>query len=228
MKNLLPIEFWKKYKHLIVIWLAVFAIIVLSILFIPDPFKKISDIIQAQAVVTLVLITWFYAIQTISLVNEQKRTTQEQIIFRNQTKMKTEIDFSERRIEELFHPLWLNLNIIHGLLYTNTVHAQTETDRIEREIRSIYFKKRYMTEINDEVYRSLLSTIEILAIDNRNNFREAETHRSEYETEWKAFSKIFNEEWGKIEKEIFSYYMPGKSRVGEKADNAPSSSGTKA
>lgn len=224
MNKLLPMEFWEKYKHLIIIWLVVFVIIVFSILFIPDPYKIIGDIIQAQAVVTLVLITSFYANQTIGLVNEQKRTTQEQIKFRNQTKMKTDIDFAERRIDQFFHPLWMNLNIIHGLLYSNTVHAQTETDKIETELKSIYFNKSYMTKIDDKIYRDLLTTIGILAIENRNNFKEAQTLRSEYDKEWKSFSKIFNEEWDKIGKEIFSYYMPGESCVGEKSANPPPSS----
>ncbi|MCX6565200.1 MAG: hypothetical protein NTW38_02050 [Candidatus Aminicenantes bacterium] len=185
------------------LWQILFWVISLLLLaiFIPTSPRKISDIVQAQAVISLVLITWYYAIQTKKLVNEQIR-------FRSDTKRKIEVDFLEKRIDDFFHPLWVDLNLIHDSLYTNTISTQKETEQLEINLRSLYFKKRYMTKIDNNIYIDLLNTILLLGIDNHNDFAGSVNKRSEYEKKWKAFITIFNGEWNSIEKAIFLYYMP--------------------
>lgn len=62
----------KEYIGLLLIWIVT---LLLMIILFPnqkdDPLQKVSNIIQAQAVISLVLITWYYSVRTKELVDEQ-------------------------------------------------------------------------------------------------------------------------------------------------------------
>jgi hypothetical protein len=87
---------WLKANWRQIIGLLLWMAIVLVILFIGT--LKASDRIQAGSVVTLVFITWFYAIQTQALVKEERRA------FRAE-RDKRVAEYGEKRITQFLIPL---------------------------------------------------------------------------------------------------------------------------
>jgi hypothetical protein len=77
----------------------------------------LSDRIQAASMITLVFITWFYAVQTQALVKEQRRSLEEE-------KKKRVADFGEKRISELLVPL----NVQLGAFQYRTLQYFEEMD----------------------------------------------------------------------------------------------------
>jgi hypothetical protein len=80
--------------------LAIWAALVLIVLFIGN--MQLSDRIQAASVITLVFITWFYAVQTQALVKEERRALEEE-------KKKRAAEFGEKKITVLLGPLTAKL-----------------------------------------------------------------------------------------------------------------------
>jgi 4-amino-4-deoxy-L-arabinose transferase-like glycosyltransferase len=85
-------------RKLIFIAAGIFALLSLLILLPSKQWStKISSLIQALAIVTLVAVTWFYAIQT----KEQVIRTTELI---SEQRMQRDLQFSERRLHKFYNP----------------------------------------------------------------------------------------------------------------------------
>ena len=85
--------FWNKNKDLIIIGLIWIIVSIPSLIFL---YPQIDQMIQAEAIVTLVFVTIFYAIQTQNLVKEEKK--------------KRGAEFGRIRIEDFLHVLKVELN----------------------------------------------------------------------------------------------------------------------
>lgn len=86
-----------KKGTLITICLLIIAAVSLFLWYIV-PQEKLSNIVQADAIIALVFITLFYARQTQELVNQEKISLKEQ-------RMKMNADFGERKLKEFYMPL---------------------------------------------------------------------------------------------------------------------------
>ncbi len=86
----------------------------------------ISDKIQALAIVTLIFVTIFYAIQTQRLVKQEKISLEEQ-------KKKNHADFWERKLKEYFLPVRIALMDFIGLLSIKALPS----DEIKKEVLKI-------------------------------------------------------------------------------------------
>jgi hypothetical protein len=87
--------FWERNKGLIIIGL-IWIIVSIPILIFLCP--KVDEMIQAEALITLVFVTMFYARQTKMLVEQEKKSLEEQ-------KKKINADFEEKKLKEFYYPL---------------------------------------------------------------------------------------------------------------------------
>ncbi len=102
---------------------------------------QIGDKIQAWAIITLVFITLFYAIQTQRLVKQENRTLEMDRKFRQSS-------FYERVLIDVFHPLKANIFFIKA-----SVEAQEGTiENIKNTFTQITFhRSKYSHVINPEI-----------------------------------------------------------------------------
>lgn len=157
--------------------------------------QTISNILQAQAVITLVLVTWFYAQQTKYLVDEQKNAIRE-------TKRKIQVDFLERRISEFYHPYILLLDKIKDVLNSSEIE-HLRADSFHEELSSLYFKREYMTNISITLVSSMNSIIAELRMYGRQLGPET---ISKFNEITKSVRDFLVAEWRDIEREIKEYY----------------------
>ena len=87
----------------IAVWAAIVSIIFFQSGLDSQPRLSLSDKIQAMSVITLVFITWFYAVQTQRLVKEQKNAIEEE-------RKKRSAEFGVERIENFLRPLLQHLD----------------------------------------------------------------------------------------------------------------------
>lgn len=112
---------------------------------------------------------------------------------------------------------------IHSGLFDNRELSFDNMRALLINTNSIYYKKRYMTKINNDLYFDILNSAFLLNIENKNNFASSADKRLEFDKKWKVFRDLFRNEWDLIEKEIYNYYMPN-SKVeagGEEEPTAP-------
>jgi len=122
---------WLKKHRGTFIGVSVWAAIISIMLFTGS--LKLSDRIQAVSILTLVFITWFYAVQTQDLVKEQRRALEEE-------KKKRDAEFGEKRITVFLGPLSAMLeeyNDALGLVHTDGVEFNREDFRADlNQLRS--------------------------------------------------------------------------------------------
>jgi hypothetical protein len=91
--------FQKRNKDLIIIGLS-WIIVSISILILLCP--QVNEMIQAEAIITLVFVTWFYAKQTQKQAKFAKNLLDEQ-------KLKKDLEFNERRLHNFYNPFFESL-----------------------------------------------------------------------------------------------------------------------
>ena len=97
---------WKgKKDYIILVLVGITAFILVLIFLCPEKDK----IIQAELIVILICITWYYAIQAQKLVKQQKLSLDE-------GKNKRVAEFGEKRIEDFLHVLKVELNYMEEKL----------------------------------------------------------------------------------------------------------------
>lgn len=97
---------WKENKGLIIlafIWILVS--IVVLVLLCPET----SEMIQAEAIATLVFVTIFYAVQTHRLVEKQEKSTTEE-------RKRRDAEFADRKLQEFLSPMIFNLVLLEFTL----------------------------------------------------------------------------------------------------------------
>ena len=100
------ITFFQKWWE-VLIGVAVFIVINIAIFLLNN--NQINNSIQATAVIGLILVTWFYAIQTQKLVEEEKKSLDEE-------KEKRRAEYGEKRIEYFLNPLFFGLKYLKANL----------------------------------------------------------------------------------------------------------------
>jgi len=110
------------------------------LLWFAKPQQTWSIIIQADAIITLILVTWAYAIRTKDLVDQQKISLEEQ-------KKKRTIDFWERRINEFYEPFFDKLNKMRSKINLDTFGKKI-AENILKDVEDFYWKRRYMISID--------------------------------------------------------------------------------
>ncbi|MFW6172230.1 MAG: hypothetical protein ACOC5T_00595 [Elusimicrobiota bacterium] len=107
---------------------------------------RVSDKVQALAIITLVFITLYYAIQTHKLVQQEKLSLEEE-------RKRRITNFGEKRLKEFYLPLIRELTNILGAL------KGTEPEKIEdinesfHKFIKIYLDKHYLckSSINEKI-----------------------------------------------------------------------------
>lgn len=122
---------WLETKWRQIIGLLLWAVIALIILFIGS--LRLSDRIQAVSVVTLVFITWFYAVQTQDLVREERRAFDAE-------RDKRVAEYGEKRITHFLVPLRNKLQQLKdGLSIINNPRSRPLIDQWEDVISPIRY-----------------------------------------------------------------------------------------
>lgn len=122
-------EIWKREKWIWVLWPLIALGIIPLFYFVSkgEPLffwrDLIHNIVQAEAIINLVFITLYYAIQTRRLVEEERK------IFKREEKRRN-ADYKERKLEEFFYPFFFKINYITPLLKKLTKENIEESTRI--------------------------------------------------------------------------------------------------
>ena len=117
--------FWNKNKDLIIIGF-IWIIVSIPVLIFLCP--QIDQMIQAEAIVTLVFVTIFYAIQTQKLVKQEKISLEEE-------KKKRYAEFGEKRIEKFLIPILEKLEILVKSLHKMKFNMQNANEIRDMEIK---------------------------------------------------------------------------------------------
>ncbi len=113
----MEIRAWSKAHRRLLAGVSAWALIIGVVL--SQSGMSLSDRIQAIAIITLVFITWFYAVQTQALVREERRALEEE-------KKRRSAEFGERKITILLGPLSEKLKDYY---YCHTEPFFDETDK---------------------------------------------------------------------------------------------------
>lgn len=126
---------------------------------------KISDKIQAWAVVTLAVITGIYAYQTFKLVQQEKISLSEE-------KKRRTVDFWQSRLTEFFIPLKINLQKMQKVVkfepFSSDAFSKTLSEFIE------LMSKAYM--LSPELNNSLISFLNMFKFQKREKVEEGEKY----------------------------------------------------
>lgn len=125
-----------------IIWLIIAAVIIANLYFSSKNIaifswnELINNTIQTVAIITLVFITQFYAKQTQALVNQEKISLEEE-------KKKRYADFGEKRIDDFYNPLLVELGKLRGILDGPSINT-SEVRQHKMQILEIGFKNVHM------------------------------------------------------------------------------------
>ena len=155
--------FWKENKDLIIlVFIWILASIFVLILLCP----QIDEMIQAEAIITLVFVTIFYAIQT------QKLVKQEKISLEEEKKRKT-VDFWQSRLIEFFLPLRINLQKLQVIVMEFRPFSSDEFSKIISEFIEL-MSKAYM--LSPEMNNALISFTGMFRFQRRDKVEEGEKY----------------------------------------------------
>jgi len=181
----------KRNKDLIIIGI-IWIIISIPILIMLYP--KVGEMIQAEAIITLVFVTIFYAVQTQKMVKEEEK--------------RRKADYWERRIKEFYKPLWDRLNTVRNEIKIDTL-GEGRTVEILKDVEDFLWEKRYMIPIDtfnkiNELHTELfIASIDIAQLDNKEvkellkQLRRAESKvRTIIVDEWKSIEASIRKIYG--------------------------------
>jgi len=181
-----------KKERLFIHWLL--AIIIASVLLVfLKPQETINNIIQAIAIITLVFVTWVYAKRTGDLVEQEKKTLEE-------NKKKKDADYWEKRINEFYQPFIVKLNNIKEELY-NEQRDTKKMNELRNDAQCFFWKKKYM--ISQETVKKIEKLQ--LTIFQAELDRRKKSFKKYYEAE-KEVRTTINNEWNEIEDKIRKFY----------------------
>ena len=126
---------------------------------------KISDKIQAWAVVTLAVITGIYAYQTFKLVQQEKISLDEE-------KKRRTVDFWQSRLTEFFIPLKINLQKLQKVVKLEPFSSDEFSKTISEFIELM--SKAYM--LSPELNNSLISFLNMFKFQKREKVEEGERY----------------------------------------------------
>jgi len=131
MKNV-----WKENRKIVILWFLIILGVSILLYFLSEN-NIINNIVQADAIITLVFITYFYARQTQNLVEQEKKSLQEE-------KNKRYADFGEKRLKHFYYPITDN-NAGLSMEYYNYPNLEISALRdFQRKIDAIFLENRYM------------------------------------------------------------------------------------
>jgi len=154
--------FWNKNKDLIIIGLIWFIISIPVLIFLCP---QIDQMIQAEAIVTLVFVTIFYAIQTQKLVKQEKISLDEE-------KKRRTVDFWQSRLTEFFIPLKINLQKLQKVVKFEPFSSD-EFSKIISEFIEL-MSKAYM--LSSEMNNALISFTSMFKFQRRDKVEEGEKY----------------------------------------------------
>ncbi|MGB2764118.1 MAG: hypothetical protein WBC20_06860 [Candidatus Aminicenantaceae bacterium] len=188
--------FWKKYKDLMIIGI-IWIIVSILILIILCP--EVGEMIQAEALITLVFVTIFYAKQTQNLVEQEKISLEDQ-------KSKRRADYGEKKLKEFYNPLKYK---IHKL--KNTIIVQPNlikpiillyNDILKLGSEHEYFVKKE----NEEVIVELLNVLWEIKDINILNKEKVKVWKKKGLIEAEKVINIVKKEINIVKKEIDKVY----------------------
>ena len=151
------------------------------LLWFAKPQQTWSIIIQADAIITLILVTLYYAIQTQKMVKQEKISLDEE-------KKRRSVDFWQSRLTEFFIPLKINLlkwqTVMKFKPFSVGEHLKTLSEFIE------IMSKAYM--LTAEMSNSLISFMNMFKFQKRDKVEEAEKYEIIEKTEELLKKGIFS------------------------------------
>ena len=153
---------WGKNIDLIIL---VFFWILASITILILLFPQIDEMIQAEAIITLVFVTIFYAIQTQKLVKQEKISLDEE-------KKRRTVDFWRSRLTEFFLPLRINLQKLQTVVKFEPFSSD-EFSKIISEFIEL-MSKAYM--LSPEMNNALISFTGMFRFQRRDKVEEGEKY----------------------------------------------------
>ena len=178
-------KLWKENKDLIIlVFIWILASIFVLILLCP----QIDEMIQAEAIITLVFVTIFYAIQTQKLVKQEKISLEEE-------KKRRTVDFWQSRLIEFFLPLRINLQKLQEIVMEFRPFSSDEFSKTLSEFIEL-MSKAYM--LSPELNNSLISFLNMFKFQKREKVEEAEKYAINEQSE-ELLKKV------NIEIRIFEY-----------------------
>jgi hypothetical protein len=185
------------YKSLLILWTILMIGIVGSMLFLSSKSQLLSNIIQAAAVVTLVLVTWFYAKQTQEQAKFPKSLLDEQ-------KLKRGLEFNERRLQFFYNPFFEHLHEAVEIFEEKRIEEIREI--LEKPRREIFWPHYFMLQKETrKMVSEFFFELIVDAVDEGNNQLE-ENAKSKLRKDFDEIRKKLNEEREKIEAYISDNY----------------------
>jgi len=154
--------FWKENKGLITL-VFIWDLVSISVLILLYP--QIDEMIQAEAIITLVFVTIFYAIQTQKLVKQQKISLDEE-------KKRRTVDFWQSRLTEFFLPLRINLQKLQAIMEFKPFSADEFSKTLSELIELM--SKAYMLSL--ELNNALISFTNMFKFQRRDKVEEGEKY----------------------------------------------------
>lgn len=112
-------KLWKKSKWLLITWIFLVLLVFFTfVFFLPcsDQRELANNIIQAIAIITLVLVTLSYAISTMELAEQTRNQSDRTAALIEDQKLSRDLDFREKILEKFCMPLQYRLNNLKSQL----------------------------------------------------------------------------------------------------------------
>jgi len=171
------------------------------LLLLLKPHDKISNIIQADAILALVIITVFYAKQMQELVKEERIALEDE-------KKKRYAEFGKIRLEQFYYPLDLNFTGLEIEFKKPQINLRNiEIHR--KKVKEIYLNKIYMSSESMKASFDAF-VLELMALKETAKTKLKEKINKDVLGELKKASRICMKETREIENNIkitFGYFV---------------------
>jgi len=147
---------------LIFFWLLTIVIVLILLIFV-EAKGKTGNIIQSIAIITLVFVTWFYAKQAQKLVEQEKKSLDEE-------KKRRTVDFWKSRLTEFFIPLKINLKKLQEIVKPEHFSPDEFSKAISEFIELM--NKAYM--LSPDINNSLISFVSMFEFQRRDKLYEGD------------------------------------------------------
>jgi hypothetical protein len=168
---------------------------------------EIGEMIQAEAIITLVFVTWFYAKQT------QKQTKFSKSLLDEQ-KLKRGLEFNERRLQFFYNPFLEHLDEVFEIFEEKRIREIR--DVLEKPRRKIFWPHYFMLQKETrEMVSKFFLELMIKAVDEGKDQSE-ENAKSKLMKSWGEMRKKLDEEREKIEDYISDNYPFPEKKIEER------------
>ena len=203
----------KRNKDLIIIGLS-WIIVSIPVLILLCP--QVNEMIQAEAIITLVFVTWFYAKQTQKQAKFAKNLLDEQ-------KLKKDLEFNERRLHSFYNPYIYHLDELKRKYWANEKYKGSRIRRINYDLEKphteIFYNYSYMvSEKTIELISFFIVELGFCSTKEANKELKEDDESKLFEL-WNKFREKLHEERTKIEDYISANYPFPEKEIKNKEVN---------